>query len=118
MYDITVILGNVGRDPEMRYTPASKAVTEFSVAVTRGYGENKKTVWYNVTAWEKLAETCNTYVKKGMSVLCEGHVGFDVWSDKTSGEAKGKLTFTAHTVKFLGDAKPKAEQQEDDSFPF
>jgi single-strand DNA-binding protein len=109
-------MGNVGRDPEMRYTPAGKAVTEFSVAVSRGYGENKKTVWYNVTAWEKLAETCNTYVKKGMTVLCEGHVGFDVWNDKASNEAKGKLTFTAHTVKFLGEAK-KAEPQ-DEEFPF
>jgi single-strand DNA-binding protein len=117
MYDTTIVLGNVGRDPEMRYTPSGKAVAEFSVAVSRGYGENKKTVWYNVTCWEKLAEVCSQYVKKGSVVLCEGQVGFDVWNDKTSGEAKGKLTITAHSVKFVGGQKEQPQTQEEE-YPF
>ncbi len=73
-YEHTVIVGHLGRDPEMRYTPNGKPVTNFSVAVSRKYnGKDGKTVektkWFRVTAWDKLAELCNQYLRKGRLVL-------------------------------------------------
>ncbi len=74
MYHQLIIVGNVGRDPEMRYTPSGQAVTSFSVAANKQYtnaqGETvKETIWFRVSAWGNLAEVCNQYVKKGMKVL-------------------------------------------------
>lgn len=97
--DITIISGNVGKDPEMRYTPQGQPVTSFSVAVNRqwtdGSGQqHKETKWYRVTTWNKQAENCNTYVKKGMKVVVQGRLACDpntggpkVWTrqDGTSG---------------------------------
>lgn len=62
MYHTIILVGNVGRDPEMRYTPNGSAVTSFSVAVSDGFGDRKKTIWFRVSAWEKLAETTNTFL--------------------------------------------------------
>jgi len=117
MYDVTVIVGRVGKDAEMRYTPDGKAVTAFSVAVDRGYGDKKKTEWFNVSAWDRLAEICQEYVVKGMLVLVNGTVNVDYWKDKDTGEAKGNLRVTARDVKFLSDGKGKRDNSEpDDSF--
>jgi single-strand DNA-binding protein len=106
MYSKTIIIGRLGRDPEMRYTPAGKAVTSFSVAVDEGFGENKVTAWYRVTAWEKLAESCNNFLQKGKLVLVEGHITVD---EKTGsprvyekdGVSHSSLELTANAVKFL-----------------
>ena len=70
MYQKLVIIGRLGRDPEMRFTPTGQAVTSFSVATDRSYTDQagkpvKETVWFKVSAWGKLAETCNTYLQKG-----------------------------------------------------
>lgn len=78
-----ILTGNLGRDPEMRYTPSGQAVTSFSVAVTESYtnksGENvKKTAWFRCAAWGKQAEICNQYLKKGSKVLVEGQMDYDV----------------------------------------
>ena len=67
-----IVVGNLGKDPEMRYTPAGQAVTSFNVASSRQYTNQegqqiKETVWFRVSAWGKLAETCNNYLKKGYS---------------------------------------------------
>ena len=110
MYNKTVIVGNVGKNAEMRFTQSGKNVTSFSVAVQDGFGDNKKTVWFRVTAWEKLAETCNTYVKKGMKVLVDGNLQADengnprVWNDK-QGNAKASFELNAHTVRFLSSVE-------------
>ena len=79
MYHTIIIVGNVGKDPEMRYTPSGQAVTSFSVATNRQYtsgnGEQvKETIWFRVSTWGKTAEVCNQYVKKGSKVLVEGHI--------------------------------------------
>ena len=75
------LIGHVGRDPEMRYTPSGQAVTSFSVAHTEQFTSNgetrKKTIWIRVSTWGKLAETCNTSVKKGMLVRVEGKLTGD-----------------------------------------
>ena len=107
MYQSTVVVGHLGRDPEMRYTPDGTPVTSFSVATTRRWtnaeGESQeRTTWFRVTTWRKLAETCNQYLTKGRLVLVEGDVDASAWSDKTSGEPRASLELTAQEVKFLG----------------
>ena len=73
MNKITLI-GHLGRDPEMRYTPTGQAVTSFSVATSYGQGDKKQTEWFNVSAWEKQAELCNQYLQKGSQVYIEGRI--------------------------------------------
>ena len=106
MYQHTVIVGNLGRDPEMRYTPSGVPVTTFSVAVSRKWkgqdGEmHEKTTWFRVKAWRKLAELCNQYLSKGRQVLVEGEVEASAWASQ-DGEPRASLEITAQTVKFLG----------------
>jgi len=112
MYHTLIIVGNVGKDPEMRYTPSGQAVTSFSVATNRQYtsgnGEQvKETVWFRVTTWGKQAEVCNQYVKKGMKVLVEGRLTPDkatggprVWT-RQDGSPAASFEVTAATVRFL-----------------
>lgn len=112
MYHTLIIVGNVGKDPEIRYTPSGQAVTSFSVASNRQYtagnGEQiKETIWFRVTTWGKQAEICNQYVKKGMKVLVEGRLTPDkatggprVWT-KQDGSAGASFEVTATTVRFL-----------------
>ncbi|MFL2745983.1 MAG: single-stranded DNA-binding protein [Dehalococcoidia bacterium] len=100
-----LVIGNVGSDPEMRYTPNGSAVTSFSVATNRRYtnaaGEQKEeTEWFRVSAWNKLAETCNQYVVKGMKVYVEGRVSSSAWTDQ-EGQARSSLEINCSEVQFL-----------------
>ena len=114
-----IIVGNVGKDAEMRFTPSGQAVANFSVATSREYkdasGEQvKETIWFRVSTWGKTAEICNQYVKKGSKVLVEGRLTPDkatggprVWT-KQDGTAQASFELTANTVRFLssrGDGK-------------
>ena len=106
MYQHTVIVGNLGRDPEMRYTPSGVPVTTFSVAVSRKWkgqdGEqHEKTTWFRVKAWRKLGELCNQYLSKGRLVLVEGEIDASAWVGQ-DGEARATLELTAQNVRFLG----------------
>lgn len=132
MHHTLTIVGNVGREPEMRYTPAGQAVCSFSVASNRTYtsgsGEKvKETIWFRVSTWGKQAETMNTYLKKGMLVLIEGRLS----PDKTTGNPRvyeGKSGFsasyevTAQTVRFLSKAEGEQHAQSADApeeeYPF
>jgi single-strand DNA-binding protein len=81
------IIGHLGKDPEMRYTPSGKPVTTFSVAVSRSWnsadGErHNETEWFNVVAWSSLAETCKQYLSKGQRVYVEGRLQTRRWDDK------------------------------------
>lgn len=118
MFSKTIILGHAGRDAEQRFTPAGKAVTQFSVAVNVGYGENKKTQWFDVTCWEKLAEVCAKYVKKGSLVLCEGQVELNEYQGK-DGTSKASLRLTARDVRFLSPKDGAADSHAiDEDIPF
>ncbi len=92
MLNKIMLIGNLGRDPELSYTPSGSAVTKFSVAVSRRWtekasGERKEeTQWFNVVAWEKLAETCNQYLRKGSKVYLEGRMTSRKYTDKTNVE--------------------------------
>ena len=106
MYSKTLIVGHLGRDPEMRYTPSGSPVTSFSVATNRRWTDQngqtqEKTTWFRVTAWGKLAELCNQYLSKGRMVLVEGDVEASAWTAQ-DGEARASLELTARNVRFLG----------------
>ena len=112
MYQTIIIVGNVGRDPEMRYTPSGTAVTSFSVATNRQYTNNngetiKETIWFRVSAWGKTGETCNQYLKKGSKVLVEGRLTADpgtggprIWQAQ-DGTSRASFEVSAQTVRFL-----------------
>lgn len=111
------IIGHLGRDPEMRFTPSGKAVTNFSVAVNRQYtggnGETvKETYWFKCTAWDKQAEICNQYLRKGSKVFIEGRLTADpstggprIWT-KQDGTPQAGFELTIVTIKFL-DSRPE-----------
>ena len=99
------IIGNVGRDPEMRYTPQGTPVTSFSVAVSRNRGsrdgtQQEETDWFRVSAWNKLAEICNDYLTKGALVYVEGPVQVHTWN-RNDGGFGASLEMTARDVRFL-----------------
>jgi single-strand DNA-binding protein len=107
VYQQCIIVGNLGRDPEMRYTPNGVPVTSFSVAVNSRYQDNDgewrdRTTWFRVTCWRRLAETTNQYLKKGRQVMAVGRVDTSAWIDKQTGEARSQIELTARDVKFLG----------------
>ena len=107
-----ILVGNLGKDPEMRYTPAGQAVTSFSVASTRQYTNSggqqvKETTWFRVSVWGKMAETCNTYLKKGSKVLVEGRLvpgenGSPRIFTRQDGSSGASFEVNAQTVRFLG----------------
>ncbi len=106
MYQKIVIVGNLGSDPEMRFTPSGVPVTSFSVAVNRRWTDSngelrEKTTWFRVTAWRKLAEQCNQYLSKGRLVLVEGEIDASAWLDN-QGQPRATLELTARNVRFLG----------------
>ena len=112
MFHTIIVVGNVGRDPEMRYTPSGQAVTSFSVASNRRYtssnGEQvNETIWFRISAWGKQAEICNQFLKKGSRVLVEGRLTPDktsggprIWQ-KQDGTSADSFEVTAQTVRFL-----------------
>ena len=104
-YQQTMIIGNVGRDVELRYTQSGVAVASFSVAVTERWtqdGEKReKTNWYKVSAWRQLAEICNQYVNKGMQVMVVGNVEARGYTNN-AGEPAASLELTARDIQFLG----------------
>ena len=105
MLNKILLIGNVGQDPEMRYTPSGTAVTSFSLAVNHRYtpkdGEKQEeTEWFDITTWNRLAEVCNEYVHKGMKVYVEGRVKANEWTGK-DGQPRFRNEVIAQTVTFL-----------------
>jgi single-strand DNA-binding protein len=106
MYQKTIVVGHLGRDPEMRYTQSGVPVTSFSVATTRKWNsangeQQEKTTWFRVTCWRKLAELTAQYLKKGRLVLVEGDIEASAFTDR-EGNARASLELTATNIKFLG----------------
>jgi len=112
MYHTIIIVGNLGKDPEMRYTPSGQAVTNFNVATSRQYtgsdgNQVKETIWFRISAWGKQAETCNQYLRKGSKVLVEGRLipdgstgGPRLWQ-RQDGTTSASFEVSASTVRFL-----------------
>ena len=100
-----IIIGNLGKDPEMRFTPNGNPVTSFSVATNQRYttsaGEQREeTEWFTVVAWNKLAEQCNQYLSKGRMVYVEGRLHSRTW-DGQDGQKHFVNEIVASTVRFL-----------------
>jgi single-strand DNA-binding protein len=121
-----MIIGNLGRDPEMRYTPSGRPVTTFSVAANRQYtnaeGEKQtETEWFNVVAWGKLAEICNQYLAKGRQVYIEGRLQTRQWED-AQGTRHTSVEIVANEMIMLGsrpsEDETESEAPEEDEFPF
>ena len=105
MYHKTFIVGHLGQDAELRYTPQGKAVANLNVAVDAGYGETKKTVWYRVTCWEKLAESMAAHGQKGALVFVSGEMSTPKPYQHRDGEWRCNLEMIAREVKLLSGGK-------------
>jgi single-strand DNA-binding protein len=104
-----MIIGMVGRDPEMRYTPSGRPVTSFSVATSRSWtsadGERREeTEWFNVVAWGNLAEICKTHLSKNQQVYVEGRLQTRGWEDET-GKKHFRTELVANEMILLGDRR-------------
>jgi single-strand DNA-binding protein len=102
-----LLIGNLTRDPEVRYTPKGTAVTEIGLAVNRIYsgedGEKKEeTTFVDVTLWARQAEIAGQYLKKGRPVFIEGRLQLDTWDDKQTGQKRSKLRVVAENLQLLG----------------
>jgi single-strand DNA-binding protein len=100
------LMGNLTRDPELRRLPSGTAVTELGLALNRSYtdknGEKHEDVTFvDVTVWDRTAENCCQYLKKGKAVHVEGYLKMDSWEDKATGEKRSKLKVQADNVQFL-----------------
>ncbi|MFQ5813558.1 MAG: single-stranded DNA-binding protein [Anaerolineae bacterium] len=111
-----MIIGNLGRDPEMRYTPSGKAVTSFSVATNRSWvnakGERREdTEWFNVVAWGNLAEICKQYLTKGQQVYVEGRLQTRGWEDE-NGKKHYRTELVANEMIMLGERRSAEATEE------
>ncbi|GIK43785.1 MAG: hypothetical protein BroJett011_76180 [Chloroflexota bacterium] len=139
-YQKLILVGNLGGDPEMRYTSSGQAVTNFRMAVNSNWtaadgSAQEETTWFRITVWGKQAETCNRYLSKGRQVLVEGKLSFDretggpkVWDDQ-NGKARASFEVNAFDVKFLGSGNSNGnnrsasvandvEELQEDEIPF
>ena len=131
-----MVIGHLGRDPEMRYTPSGRPVTTFTVAVSRSWntadGERRsETEWFNIVAWGNLAEICKQYLHKGQQVYIEGRLQTRQWEDK-EGQKHKNVEVVANEMMMLGDRRENNKATEnsndeddlsepmadDDEFPF
>jgi single-strand DNA-binding protein len=106
-FNKVILLGNLTRDPEVRYTPKGTAVTELGMAVNRVYtaenGEKREeTTFVDVTLWGRTAEIAGEYLKKGRPVFIEGRLQLDTWDDKTSGQKRSKLKVVGEGLQLIG----------------
>ncbi len=106
-FNKVILVGNLTRDPEVRYTPKGSAVCDLALAVNRQYslenGEKREEVTYvDVVLWARLAEIAGEYLKKGRPVLIEGRLQLDSWDDKQSGQKRSKLRVVGETMQLLG----------------
>ena len=112
-FNKVILLGNLTRDPEVRYTPKGSAVCDLGVAVNRQYtldsGEKREEVTFvDVVLWARLAEIAGEYLKKGRPIFIEGRLQMDSWEDKQSGQKRTKLRVIGETMQLLGGRPPGA----------
>ncbi len=131
-YNRVILVGNLTKDPELRYTSGGLAVSNFSLAINRKFtsgGEKKEEVdYFDIEAWDKLAELCSEYLKKGSGVLIEGRLKQDRWEDET-GSKRSRIKIVATAIQFLpkggdsgkdkgNDDTGRADDRPDDHAPF
>ncbi len=108
MVNRVILVGNLGKDPEVRYTSGGQAVASLRIATSRSWtdkqsGQRKEEMeWHDVEVWGKQAEQCGEYLAKGRQVYVEGRLKTDKWQDKQSGQDRFRVKVVAETVRFLG----------------
>jgi single-strand DNA-binding protein len=122
-----MIIGNLGRDPEMRYTPSGRPVTTFSVATSRTWNTSEgekhvETEWFNVVAWSNLAEICKQFLTKGQQVYIEGRLQTRHWDDQ-DGNKHTSVEIVANEMIILGERReigdnPADSESVEEEFPF
>ncbi len=110
-----LLIGNLTRDPEIRYTPKGTTLADIGLAINRIWkndeGEKQEdTTFVDVTLWGKLAEVAEKYLKKGEPVLVEGRLQLDSWDDKQTGQKRSRLRVVAENLQMLGSRAPSAKQ--------
>jgi single-strand DNA-binding protein len=115
-----IIVGNLGRDPEVRFTPDGRAVAKFSVATTERWNDQQgnrqeRTEWHNIVVWGKQAETCGQYLSKGRQVFIEGSIRNRSYDDK-NGVKRYITEIVARDVRFLGGPGGSGARTTDQSF--
>lgn len=107
-FNKVILMGNLTRDPETKYTQGGQAVCNFGLAINRKSGEKEDVDFFDIEVWDKQAENCSTYLHKGNGVLIEGRLKQDRWEDE-SGNKRSKIKIVASVVQFL----PKAEKDKE-----
>ena len=102
-----MLIGNLTRDPELRYTPKGSAVAEFGLAINRVWYNDQKqkqeeTTFVDITLWARQAEIAQQYLTKGSPVYIEGRLSLDTWDDKATGQKRSKLKVVGDTIQLLG----------------
>lgn len=118
-FNKVILLGNLTRDPEVRYTPKGSAVADLGIAVNRQYtlenGEKREEVTFvDVTFWGRTAEVAGEYLKKGRPVFIEGRLQLDTWDDKQSGQKRSKLKVIGENMQMLGSPRSAGGSDEND----
>ena len=113
-FNKVILMGNLTRDPELRYTPKGTAIAKIGLAVNRVWtndaGEKKEDVTFvDVEVWGRTAENVGQYMRKGRPIMIEGRLKLDQWDDKQTGQKKSRLGVVAETVQFLGSAPGAGE---------
>jgi len=101
-----ILIGNLGKDPEVKFTPSGLPVAKFSIATNESYKDKagewqERTEWHNIVAWQRLAEIVGEYLKKGSKVYIEGRLQTSSWEDKQSGEKKYRTEIVAQDLVLL-----------------
>lgn len=115
-FNRVILVGNLTRDPEVRYTPSGMAVCEIGLAVSRNWTEKAsgtkkdETTFVDVTLWSRQAEIAGEYLAKGKPVLIEGRLSLDSWNDKDTGQKRSKLKVVGETMQLLGGKGERAEK--------
>jgi len=102
-FNKVIIVGNITRDIELRYTPSGTAVADITVAVNEKRKDQETTAFVDCTMWDKTAENCAEYLGKGSPILVEGRLQQDNWEDKETGKKRSKLKVVASNVQFLSN---------------
>jgi single-strand DNA-binding protein len=110
-----ILIGNLGKDPEVKYTPSGTAVAKFSLATNERYKDKDgnwqdRTEWHNITAWARTAEIAGEYLKKGRTVYIEGRLRTDSWEDKNTKEKKYRTEIVVENLVLLGGGRGEGEE--------
>src|SRR6516164_7447459 len=117
-----ILVGNLGKDPEVKYTPSGVPVAKFSLATNERYKDKSgewqdRTEWHNIVAWQRLAEIVGEYVKKGSKIYIEGRLQTSSWEDKQSGEKKYRTEIVAQDLVLLGNGTGGSNHHEAEADP-